>query len=64
MLILFQDLEGSASIEQITQQLGLSKICYGRSWHVQPCDAQSGQGLREALEWLSRQLLASGLMDI
>jgi tripartite motif-containing protein 23 len=40
--------------------MALPKLCCGRSWHVQACSAQSGDGLKEGLDWLSRQLLVSG----
>lgn len=59
-----QDIEGSISLEQLTEQLGLHKLCCGRSWHVQACDAQSGNGLHDGLDWLSRQLVAAGVYDI
>ncbi|XP_049782015.1 E3 ubiquitin-protein ligase TRIM23-like [Schistocerca cancellata] len=59
-----QDLEGCLSVEQLTEQLGLSKLCCTRSWHIQACDAQSGTGLHDGLEWLSRQLVASSVLDV
>jgi tripartite motif-containing protein 23 len=51
-----QDVEGSVTAEELCQQMVLPKLCCGRSWHCQPCSAQSGDGLTEGLEWLSRQL--------
>ena len=59
-----QDEVGCASIEEITDQFCLYKMCCGRSWHIQACDAKSGEGLQEGLEWLSRQLVAAGLQDL
>ncbi|RZF37871.1 hypothetical protein LSTR_LSTR007724 [Laodelphax striatellus] len=59
-----QDIAGAESIESITQQLALYKLCCGHSWNIQASDALSGDGLHDGLEWLSRQLLASGLSDI
>merc|ERR1719445_346148 len=59
-----QDQEGCAGIEEITDQFCLYKMCCGRSWHIQACDAKTGQGLQEGLEWLSRQLVAAGLQDL
>jgi len=59
-----QDEAGCASIEEITDQFSLYKMCCGRSWHIQACDAKSGEGLQEGLEWLSRQLVAAGLQDL
>jgi tripartite motif-containing protein 23 len=51
-------------VEEITDQFSLYKLCCGRSWHIQGCDAPSGQGLTEGLDWLSRQLVASGVQDL
>ncbi|XP_065332757.1 E3 ubiquitin-protein ligase TRIM23-like [Cloeon dipterum] len=51
-----QDQEGSMSAEELCQQMVLPKLCCGRSWHCQACSAQTGAGLTEGLEWLSRQL--------
>ncbi len=31
---------------------------------LQACDAKSGIGLQEGLDWLSRQLVAAGLQDL
>ena len=66
-LLLFankQDVAGCATIEEITDQFCLYKLCCGRSWHIQACDAKTGQGLQEGLEWLSRQLVAAGIQDL
>ena len=59
-----QDVPGCASIEEITDQFCLYKMCCGRSWHIQACDAKTGQGLQDGLEWLSRQLVAAGIQDL
>lgn len=59
-----QDLPTSESIERVADQLTLNKLCCGRSWHIQACDAQSGNGLHEGLDWLSRQMVASGVFDV
>ncbi|TUR38418.1 E3 ubiquitin-protein ligase TRIM23 [Bagarius yarrelli] len=40
------------------------QLCCGRSWHIQGCDARSGAGLHEGLDWLSRQLVAAGVLDV
>ncbi|XP_014784130.1 E3 ubiquitin-protein ligase TRIM23 [Octopus bimaculoides] len=55
-----QDIESCASIEEITEQFSLFKLCCNRSWHIQACDAKSGYGLHDGLEWLSRQMVATG----
>ena len=59
-----QDVPHCASIEEITDQFSLYKLCCGRSWHVQACEAKAGTGLQDGLEWLSRQLVAAGLQDL
>lgn len=59
-----QDIPGCATIEALTEQFALYKLCCGRSWHIQACDAQSGTGLHDGLDWLSRQLVAAGVYDI
>jgi len=64
LLLWLQDLQPSASIEELTEQFGLFKLCCNRSWHVQACDANTGMGLQEGLEWLSRQIVAAGAPDL
>lgn len=59
-----QDVADCLSVEEISDQFSLYKLCCGRSWHIQGCDASSGQGLTEGLDWLSRQLVASGVQDL
>ncbi|GFO23069.1 E3 ubiquitin-protein ligase trim23 [Plakobranchus ocellatus] len=59
-----QDVEGCASIEEITEQFGLLKLCCNRSWHLQACDGKSGQGLADGVEWLSRQMVAAGAPEL
>ncbi|XP_071952197.1 E3 ubiquitin-protein ligase TRIM23-like [Antedon mediterranea] len=59
-----QDVDGAVGIDVISERLSLHKLCFGRNWFIQPCDAQSGTGLKEGLEWLSRQLVAAGVLDI
>ena len=52
------------TIEEITDKFSLYKLCCGRSWHIQACDAREGNGLTNGLDWLSRQLVASGVHDL
>jgi tripartite motif-containing protein 23 len=52
------------TIEEITESFGLFKLCCNRSWHIQACDANSGYGLLDGLEWLSRQMVAAGAPDL
>lgn len=59
-----QDVEGHASIEEITEELGLLKMCCNRSWHLQGCSAKTGEGLADGLEWLSRQMVAAGAPEL
>jgi len=59
-----QDLEGCLTLEEITDKFSLYKLCCGRSWHIQACDAPDGTGLTDGLDWLSRQLVASGVHDL
>lgn len=51
-------------MEEITELLSLHKLCCGRNWYIQGCDARSGTGLFEGLDWLSRQLVAAGVLDV
>uniref|UniRef100_A0A3Q2D885 RING-type E3 ubiquitin transferase n=1 Tax=Cyprinodon variegatus TaxID=28743 RepID=A0A3Q2D885_CYPVA len=64
MLFAWQDVPGALSVEEMTELLSLHKLCCGRSWHIQGCDARSGMGLHEGLDWLSRQLVAAGVLDV
>ena len=61
---MLQDINNSMTLETITEGLPLHKLCCGRSWHVQPCSSQTGQGLLDGLDWLARQLVATGVNDI
>ncbi|XP_036869501.1 E3 ubiquitin-protein ligase TRIM23 isoform X2 [Manis javanica] len=67
LLLIFankQDVAGALSVDEITELLSLHKLCCGRSWYIQGCDARSGMGLYEGLDWLSRQLVAAGVLDV
>ncbi|XP_033738589.1 E3 ubiquitin-protein ligase TRIM23-like [Pecten maximus] len=59
-----QDIQPSATIEEITETFGLFKLCCNRSWHIQACDAKTGNGLHDGLEWLSRQMVAAGAPEL
>ena len=63
-IFVFQDIDGCMSSEEISDKLSLYKLCVGKSWHVQSCDARSGSGLTDGLDWLSRQLVASEVFDM
>ncbi|RXG70638.1 ADP-ribosylation factor-like protein [Armadillidium vulgare] len=45
----------------LTETLGLQKLCLGRSWHLHPCDAQSGLGLQQ-VEPVSRTPVNSNFL--
>ena len=51
-----QDLSGALSPNEVTHQLGMNEI-KGRNWLVQGTSAQTGQGLKEGLDWMAGVLL-------
>lgn len=53
-----QDLPNALSVDALTEQLALHKLCCGRTWNIFACDAHSGKGLHEGLDWLARQLMS------
>lgn len=57
VLLLRQDAESCMTIEELVERFNVLKMCGSRSWHVQACDARSGSGLVDGLEWLSHQLV-------
>lgn len=63
-ILFFKDIQGCATIENITELFALPRLCCGRNWHIQACDAPSGNGLYEGLDWLAGQLVASGVHDL
>jgi len=50
-----QDLPGAASVNEISDKLGLNNI-RNRKWFIQACCATDGSGLFEGLDWLSDTL--------
>ena len=52
-----QDLMNAQDPEDIISVLDLKQIRV-RPWHVQPCDARSGAGLAEGMEWLVQEVNA------
>lgn len=58
-----ENCEGAQGVAALTESLGVHKLCLGRSWHIQPCDAQSGTGLHQGLDWLARQLVPSEVLN-
>lgn len=53
-----QDLVSAMSLEEIDEELKLSSI-RGRTWKILPCSAKTGEGLKEAMEWLVEQVNSS-----
>ena len=64
MFAYLQDLPGAMSCDNLVARLNLHKLCCGRAWKALPCDASSGNGLEEGLLWLSRQLVAAGVLEV
>jgi small GTP-binding protein domain len=46
-----QDLLNAYSAEEICEGLELVNID-DRPWHIQPCSAKTGEGLKEGMEWI------------
>ncbi|KAF0287285.1 ADP-ribosylation factor 4 [Amphibalanus amphitrite] len=53
-----QDMPRVMSPSEVTERLGMGKMT-GRPWHVQATSATQGEGLYEALDWLSREISQS-----
>ena len=51
-----QDLPGAKSVSDIIQIYELDTI-KNHIWHIQPCSAQTGEGLVTGMKWLSDQLV-------
>ena len=51
-----QDLPGAKSVAEIIQIYELDTI-KDHIWHIQPCSAQTGEGLITGMKWLSDQLV-------
>ena len=51
-----QDLSGAKGVNEIIQIYELNKI-KDHIWHIQPCSAQTGEGLVTGMKWLSDQLV-------
>ncbi|XP_023326970.1 ADP-ribosylation factor-like protein 3 [Eurytemora carolleeae] len=50
-----QDLVGSATASQIAEGLSLHTI-KDRSWQIQACSATTGEGVRDGMEWVVKNL--------
>ena len=51
-----QDLAGAKKVNEIVQIYELDSIT-NHIWHIQPCSAQTGEGLITGMKWLSDQLV-------
>ncbi|XP_076757086.1 E3 ubiquitin-protein ligase TRIM23 isoform X2 [Xylocopa sonorina] len=52
-----QDIDGCASVEELTDILGLQKLCCGRAWHIQGSSLITNAcGSTQGLYWLTQQL--------
>jgi small GTP-binding protein len=51
-----QDLPEAKNVSDIIQIYGLDNI-KDHIWHIQPCSAQTGEGLITGMKWLSDQLI-------
>ena len=50
-----QDLFNSASASEIAEGLNLHTI-RDRAWHIQACSAVSGEGVKDGLNWISKNI--------
>nr|CDS27255.2 ADP ribosylation factor 6 [Hymenolepis microstoma] len=49
-----QDLPDAMKPHEIQEKLRLTQLQPGRVWYVQPSNATTGEGLKEGLNWLSK----------
>ncbi|XP_011311870.1 E3 ubiquitin-protein ligase TRIM23-like [Fopius arisanus] len=60
-----QDVEGSASIEELTDILSLQKLCCGRAWHIEGSSPLTDANTStQGLQWLTQQLGAHGYTEL
>ncbi|CAH3129083.1 unnamed protein product [Porites evermanni] len=50
-----QDIKGSMSVAEISEQLNLTSI-KDHGWHIQACCALTGEGLYQGLEWITNHI--------
>lgn len=50
-----QDLMGSARADKIAEGLGLHTI-KDRAWQIQACSATTGEGVRDGMEWMCKNV--------
>lgn len=49
------DINGALSKNEIVGKIGLRGL-RGRAWYIQSCDARSGEGIYEGVEWLVQNI--------
>ncbi|CAD8099611.1 unnamed protein product [Paramecium sonneborni] len=42
------------NIQEIALQFSLEKLC--KNWHIQPCSALTGDGVKDGLKWMQKQI--------
>lgn len=52
------DLSGSKSEDEIKSALNLENLLKGRTWTVMKANSKSGEGINEALLWLTKEIKA------
>ena len=50
-----QDLVNALSAKDVAEGLNLFSI-RDRPWQIQPCSAKTGEGLKDGMEWLIKQI--------
>ena len=50
-----QDLVNALSAKDVAEGLNLFSI-RDRPWQIQPCSAKTGEGLKDGMEWLTKQI--------
>ena len=50
-----QDLLNAARANEIAEGLNLHTI-RDRPWHIQPCSAINGEGVKDGLAWISKNI--------
>ena len=50
-----QDLMNAARASEIAEGLNLNTI-RDRAWHIQPCSALTGEGVKNGLAWISKNI--------
>ena len=54
-----QDIHGTMSIDELTEQMDLNNLLQRHRWHIQPTSVIEGKGLSEGFNWLADALNSS-----